>query len=362
MSIALMSQPLPSAAVVDREGHHVEHALDLDAQVRLFAAVLHGGEADGLVEVAAGRREPDGALRMRARDQAPNYIPIEDLGALVARVAHHRERGLEVFVGPVPRTDPRGRKDAAADSHLAWIDIDRPGELHRLWRFAHPPHLVVASGSGGAHAYWRLAEPLPAQPLEGRWIERANLRLAYHLAGDRASVDRARVMRVPGSVNHKVGRLCHIRYADPRRPGYQARELLGSLPEPPVSWLGRRVNSRPAGGWSGRRSNDPLRAIAPREYFRALAAAEVTRDGYCHCPLPDHEDPHPSCRVFETAEEGWWCFGCGRGGSIYDLASLLEGGPGGGDLRGEAFVRAKRVAYRALRAKPDRPPSFARVS
>jgi hypothetical protein len=27
--------------------------------------------------------------------------------------------------------------------------------------------------------------------------------------------------------------------------------------------------------------------------------------------------------VYGDPERGWYCFGCGRGGSIYDLASLL---------------------------------------
>jgi hypothetical protein len=27
--------------------------------------------------------------------------------------------------------------------------------------------------------------------------------------------------------------------------------------------------------------------------------------------------------VYEDPERGWYCFGCARGGSIYDLAALL---------------------------------------
>jgi DNA primase len=36
-----------------------------------------------------------------------------------------------------------------------------------------------------------------------------------------------------------------------------------------------------------------------------------------------HEDRTPSLHVYDDPERGWYCFGCGRGGSIYDLASLL---------------------------------------
>jgi hypothetical protein len=36
-----------------------------------------------------------------------------------------------------------------------------------------------------------------------------------------------------------------------------------------------------------------------------------------------HEDRTPSLHVYDDPGRGWFCFGCGRGGSIYDLASLL---------------------------------------
>jgi hypothetical protein len=48
--------------------------------------------------------------------------------------------------------------------------------------------------------------------------------------------------------------------------------------------------------------------------------------GMVRCPLPDHDDAYASCQVFADTEQGWWCFGCSRGGRIYDLASLMAGG------------------------------------
>jgi DNA-directed RNA polymerase specialized sigma24 family protein len=44
----------------------------------------------------------------------------------------------------------------------------------------------------------------------------------------------------------------------------------------------------------------------------------------------------------------WWCFGCQRGGRVYDLGSLLTGGPWGRDLRGEAFKAARELVTAAL--------------
>jgi hypothetical protein len=66
------------------------------------------------------------------------------------------------------------------------------------------------------------------------------------------------------------------------------------------------------------------------------------------CPLPDHDDAYASCQVYAEAEQGWWCFGCGRGGRIYDLASLLSGGAWGAGLRGEAFRSVREMVAAAV--------------
>ena len=50
------------------------------------------------------------------------------------------------------------------------------------------------------------------------------------------------------------------------------------------------------------------------------------------CPLPHHDDAYASCQVFAEAQRGWWCYGCARGGLIFDLASLLAGGAWGAGL------------------------------
>lgn len=54
--------------------------------------------------------------------------------------------------------------------------------------------------------------------------------------------------------------------------------------------------------------------------------------------------------VWAEPERGWWCFGCGRGGGIYDLGSLLAGGPCGAALQGEEFRRVREGLGKSLRA------------
>jgi hypothetical protein len=111
--------------------------------------------------------------------------------ALVALWRSHRARGEEVFATPLTRARPQpGIAGGVLAGRVVWVDLDEPRALSELRRFAHRPDLVVYSGSGGAHAYWRLARP--AEPAR---IEAANRALADRLGADPASTDRARIMR-----------------------------------------------------------------------------------------------------------------------------------------------------------------------
>jgi hypothetical protein len=78
-----------------------------------------------------------------------------------------------------------------------------------------------------------------------------------------------------------------------------------------------------------------------------VAAAQGMGDGVLAAGYA-HDDPYPSCQIYAEAEQGWWCFGCQRGGRVYDLASLLAGGTWGRELRGEAFRSARELVSAAL--------------
>lgn len=45
----------------------------------------------------------------------------------------------------------------------------------------------------------------------------------------------------------------------------------------------------------------------------------VNRSGAAHCPLPGHKDTNPSFHVYRH-DNSWYCFACGLGGSVIDLA------------------------------------------
>jgi CHC2 zinc finger len=113
-------------------------------------------------------------------------------------------------------------------------------------------------------------------------------------------------------------------------------------------------------------SADPLLLVPPPVYFERLTGLRVRRSGKLRCLF--HDDRHPSLHVYPEAGRGWYCFGCGRGGSVYDLAALLwlTGQSGGGGsvrkLRGREFLWVRhRLAEMFLVDGPGGAPSASMV-
>jgi len=83
-------------------------------------------------------------------------------------------------------------------------------------------------------------------------------------------------------------------------------------------------------------SFDPLRLVPAPVYFERLTGLRVGRSGKLRCLF--HDDRTPSLHVYPEPGRGWYCFGCGRGGSIFDLAALLSGR----ETRGRDFAELRR--------------------
>jgi hypothetical protein len=330
---------------------------------------------------------PRGKLALDRRRRPEHYLAGGAAGRrdwLAALLAHAEQivRGAyatrrsaapreEVFVGVAPRTQRRGDKHAVAHSRFLWVDVDEPGELPALWALLaeRPCHLLIESGgSGGAHAYWKLAEPLAAtrvDPGTGEVIEpieQANLRLIHQLGidsdgrpcvADVACRERARVMRLAGTVNWKTGQHARVVEADFALPAYPLAELVGALPDPsPAPSADRRARRAST-------DEDPYKRITPPEYFRRLAGITVPRGGLVSCPAPAHDDRHPSCSVGAEASQGWCCHSreCGARGAIDDLASLLHGGPWAASCAGareRVHARPRARARGVRRCRPSR--------
>lgn len=217
--------------------------------------------------------------------------------------------------------------------HALWADCDTPESMEALGAFQPAPSMVVNSGHG-RHGYWSLWPPVGPDELE-----HANRRLAHALGADMRATDAARILRPPGTFNHKSGAPVAVTLEHLKVEVYTAEQVTGRLPDP----SGGDVRAPGAGGPVRPLSAvpDSLAAISPPVYVEALTGRVPDRSGKVSCPLPDHEDGTPSMHVYEDAAAGWYCYGCGRGGRIYDLAAILGGYrlP----LRGADFIAVRGV-------------------
>lgn len=272
---------------------------------------------DAYLDMLAGRADESEFLEVRRRTPAGGMLsefhPVEDHGAVsVTVLAHARE--TDVYVGCAPRTRRSGTKDSVGHVWTLWAECDGAASVEALRAFRPVPAMVIGSGSGvNCHAYWPLAEPLA--PVDA---ERANLRIAVFLGADTACFDAARILRPPGTWNHKhrpPTRVATLHLEQGRE--FAAAEVLASVPAHVEARLEHRWKSKPA------RLDvaDPLLGIDPLVYVTDLVGREAGRNRKVCCPF--HEDLQPSLHVFQTPERGWFCFSCGRGGSIYDLAAEL---------------------------------------
>jgi CHC2 zinc finger/RepB DNA-primase from phage plasmid len=190
----------------------------------------------------------------------------------------------------------------------------------------HQPLRITGSGQN-RHAYWLLREPIDVDQ-----VERVNRRLALALGADAQSSDAARILRPAGSLNRKHSPPTPVRLLelDERR-----RVAIAQLERqlPPESLPLRTITTPRT---THEPPIDPLRAVAPALYVERLTGQRVGRSRKVRCPF--HDDQTPSLHVYPDPDRGWYCFGCARGGSIYDLAALLWQR----ETRGQDFLVLRR--------------------
>jgi len=248
----------------------------------------------------------------------------------VAEIVRTLAARTDVYVGVLARRRRGGgRADLVEAASVVWVDCDTSSSVVALRRFRPRPSMVVASGSGeNCHAYWLLSELV-----ELGVIERTNRRLAVTLGADLRCGEPARILRPVGSLNWKRFPPAAVRMlrldANERISVSEIERSLSTESQELVASTGLRRRSIVTG--------DPLAAIPPRVYFHRLTGQAVGRSGKTRCPF--HEDRTPSLHVYEDPDRGWYCFGCGRGGSIYDLASLLWNR----GTRGHEFIALRRA-------------------
>lgn len=356
VAVAPSTQPAPSAtlgppqavALRTRDGAREDRRLGADAHAALLSELLHSC-AEGFVELVGARRGTDGRLGRFERSRPENFVAAGDREALLGRVRSLRE-GVrrEVFITPAVLAVPAPGNESVDASAVAWVDIDDPRRLEDLRGFRHAPHAVIASGSGGAHAYWLLATPMV-----GERCDALNRKLAAALGADLASTNRGRIMRVPGTLNWKrAGRgneaaWCRVVMCDLAKGPYDPAALAEGLADPKAPRPRRRRAPRAIPEVA-----EPWRELEPVEYYRAITGREPRRDGKVRCPHAGHEDSHPSAQLYRGVGAGWYCFSCGHGGGAIDMVAALRGWPTGAALRGEEFSACVADLRRVFGVEP----------
>ena len=273
---------------------------------RLIDALWEPLDSPGLVELRP--IGPDGPVAM-AREW---LTPSDAVRALPSLLPEWSRRRWHTYFGVLPRIRKGGTIGDVGDGAVVWVDLDtRPEsapsglmsseiaratamEAHRrLNRVPWQPSAVVLTG-GGAHAYWVLSEPeLP------HVCANLSRRMAAVVGGDMNACDIARILRLPGSLNHKYRPEYPARIAAMRDGGYHAADLDDELPE----WM-------PSPGKRTTRKGDPLREGAVN---RAALRLQWTLE-----PSPTRK-PWPGGRVaLQMATDG-------RQETIEDLAEALGG-------------------------------------
>jgi hypothetical protein len=289
-----------------------------------YLRLISGGQPGGRFIEVRQATKPGGMTQ--------HFIPVRQIGR-----AHQLIRTLapttDIYTGVLLRDRRAGGRDAVSTAHLVFVEIDAPDAERKLAGF-HRPTVVIGSGTPGhVHAYWHLR-----QPVEVVELERANRRLAHRLGGDSASVDAARILRPPATLNHKHRPPAAVRVLDTHAAQrYELGDLIDGLPDPegsPVRGLASHTRQR------HHPIDQRLLAIAAAEYVGALTGQQPTRAGKIRCPF--HDDRTPSLQLYE--DRSWYCFGCRIGGTIYDFAAKLwlTGQSRGGKLRGRDFLRVRQ--------------------
>jgi CHC2 zinc finger len=249
--------------------------------------------------------------RVSSQSLAAEFVPAHEREAIAAAIRPRAARS-DVYVGCAPRVRRSGTKSDIDRVWVVWAECDGIEAARAARSYQPTPAIVIASGSGpNVHAYWPLKQPL--RPLDAEVV---NLRLAHALGADRVCFDAARILRPPGTWNHKHEPPTPVRALRLERgAAFEVADVVAHAPAIEIEHIERR--------WTGRGERDlrgdPLLQIPPPVYVRELLGVPARAGRKVHCPF--HDEQHPSLHVYPTAARGWTCFSCGRGGTIYDLAA-----------------------------------------
>lgn len=238
--------------------------------------------------------------------------PLGDLPTAADLAAHAALGDVYVNACGMAPGQLRGTADTATLFPGAWADVDvgKPGAaptkadaLAFLNNLADPPTLVIDSG-GGLQAWWLLHTPVPIGTDRHRYrhlVEGVRDRLQAESGWKLDNVsDLSRMMRVPGTLNHKHTPPAPTRLLVRDGPRYALAKLEDSFP-PPAVYAAPSAPAAPTATWEGpgagteealailRRRVEAMEHAPPSESNAVLSSAAFTLGGLAAAGELDEE-------------------------------------------------------------------------
>lgn len=158
--------------------------------------------------------------------QSFKSLPLDPI--VVPMLLDEDQGGHDVYFGVLPRWRRGGKGEDIEDwTWVLWADYDakafpggKPAAFYALGKVQPVPQIIVDSGHG-YHAYW-----LMARGLNWAWATKIMKGIALKTGADR-TYDKARILRVPGTHNHKDAQplLVRILRFDTLAPRYQGEDF-----------------------------------------------------------------------------------------------------------------------------------------
>ncbi len=247
-------------------------------------------------------RSPDKWINLRALPAnraegrvVEEFLPTADL-SLVAQLALSLRGSHDVYVGVAARDHQSGGGAAVSEVWTLWVDCDSPETTEALDGFALRPSLVVASGTpGNCHAYWILEDAVDPD-----FAEVLNHQLAVAIGGDPVCRDRARILRVPGTLNHKTAPATVVQIVSMSGQRYDAEAIMQALPQPAPSAPKLDEDS------------GKVASLCVRNVLSRLESVKAGKAGKWTSLCPAHDDRSPSLAISE-GEDGRCLLFCHAG-------------------------------------------------
>ncbi len=150
-------------------------------------------------------------LRFIPKDSAKpitqKFIPLSEIESIPKILKDYIDQ-YHCYFAVATRINGNGSKDGIIQIPILWIDLDlyklsdkeKEESRQRCKDFPLKPTFIINSG-GGRYILWMLKEPASSEDIPK--VENLLKRIASYFYGDMSATDASRILRIPGSLNHK---------------------------------------------------------------------------------------------------------------------------------------------------------------